>query len=246
MRASDRAYAALRDEIVDWRLAPGTVLGEVEQAARLGVSRTPLREALGRLAAEGLVEAQGGRGLVVAELSTDDIRELFETRQALEELAARLAARRRDRSVFEGLQEEFRDAAGLTADPAAYYALVARFDDAIDAAATNGYLSAALGGLRTHLVRIRRIARDNPERLAAAAAEHQLIIDAIVDGDSDLAAHATHVHLHRSLQNILATVSDATLRTPSSRTQATRTQTAQTQSTPAQTTPLKNLTKETA
>ena len=64
MRASDRAYSALRTEILEWHLAPGTVLAEVEQAARLGVSRTPLREALARLSADGLVESLPGRGVV--------------------------------------------------------------------------------------------------------------------------------------------------------------------------------------
>ena len=93
-RASDRAYEALRSEILDGVLLPGTVLGEVEQSARLGVSRTPLREALSRLTADALVEPSG-RGLVVTELSTDSIRELYELRQALEEQAARLAAARR-------------------------------------------------------------------------------------------------------------------------------------------------------
>ena len=97
MRASDRAYAALRDEIIEWRLPPGTVLGEVEQSARLGVSRTPLREALRRLSADGLVAAAGGRGVVVTDVALDDIRELFELRRALEEQAARLAAERGDR-----------------------------------------------------------------------------------------------------------------------------------------------------
>ena len=77
MRASDRAYAALRDEILEWRLQPGTVLAEVEQAARLGISRTPLREALARLSADGLVEALPGRGLVVTAASFDSVAELF-------------------------------------------------------------------------------------------------------------------------------------------------------------------------
>jgi DNA-binding GntR family transcriptional regulator len=63
MRASDRAYAALREDIIEWRLRPGTVLAEVEQSERLGVSRTPVREALGRLTAEGLTTAAGGRGV---------------------------------------------------------------------------------------------------------------------------------------------------------------------------------------
>lgn len=203
MRASDRAYRELRREIVEWQLAPGTVLGEVEQAARLGVSRTPLREALSRLVADGLVELQGARGLVVTAVSLDNITELFEARQALEQRAASLAAERRDQGIFAALQAEFRDSERLLADNTLYYDLVARFDAAMDEAARSPYLVAALKGVRTHLVRIRRLAQDNPERLAAAASEHLLIVDAVVAGDGELAAHATHVHLYRSLQNIL-------------------------------------------
>ena len=205
MLASDRAYATLRDEIVEWKLLPGTVLGEVEQSTRLGVSRTPVREAFARLTADGLVEAQAGRGLVVSEASADSVIELFELREALEERAAALVAVRRDPAVFEELQREFRQAASLIAEPGrhAYYDLVRRFDEALDDAVGNSYLVASLRSLRTHLVRIRRVAQDNPDRLIAAAAEHLLIIDAIVDGDSELAKNATHIHLYRSLRNIL-------------------------------------------
>lgn len=207
MRASDRAYTTLRDEILEWRLAPGTVLGEVEQAARLGVSRTPLREALARLTADGLVEAQSGRGLVVASTSVESVVELFEVREALESKAAVLAAQRGDATVFAGLRDEFRASSALLDDPTrhGYYDLVRRFDEAMDAAVGNAYLVAELRGLRTHLARIRRLAHDNPERLAAAAAEHALIADAIASRDPDLASSATTVHLHRSLRNILDT-----------------------------------------
>lgn len=205
MRASDRAYDTLRDEILEWQLAPGTVLGEVEQAARLGVSRTPLREALARLTADGLVETQVGRGLVVAAASVDSAVELFELREALEVKAAALAAVRRDRTVFEGLRDEFSRASTLLADPSrhAYYDLVRRFDDALDEAVGNQYLVASLRALRIHLARLRRLSRDNPDRLVAAAGEHLLIAEAIVAGDAELARHATSVHLHQSLRNIL-------------------------------------------
>ena len=71
MRASDRAYATLREEIVDGLLAPGTVLGEVEQSARLGLSRTPLREALSRLVSDGLAAPSRGRGLLVTAVSLE-------------------------------------------------------------------------------------------------------------------------------------------------------------------------------
>lgn len=207
MRASDRAYATLREQILDGELPAGTVLAEVEQAARLGVSRTPLREALSRLAADGLVSSHSGRGLVVTDVSIERIRELFEVREALEEQAARLAAKRRDVTVFEALREEFRAAGDLVddQDPARqrYYDLVARLDAAIDDAAQNPFLISTLQGVRTHVARIRRLSFDNPERLREAAREHLLIVEAIIDGSESLAAHATQLHLYRSLGSIL-------------------------------------------
>src|SRR5690349_5231457 len=140
MRASDRAYATLLEEIQSGGLAPGAVLGEVEQASRLGVSRTPLREALGRLAADGLVVQQSPRVTVVSDIDADDIRELFEVRRALEETAARLAAERGDASAFAALAAEFA-VAHPSDDADAYYALIARFDAELDASVRNDYLT---------------------------------------------------------------------------------------------------------
>ena len=210
MRASDRAYSVLRGQIIDGDLAPGTVLAEVEQSTRLGVSRTPLREALSRLAADGLVSTHSGRGVVVTDVPLTRISELFEVRSALEEQAARLAARRRDSAVFEGLQRELRQAHELleNGDPVRheYYELVARLDAAIDDAVRNPLLVSTLAGVRTHVARIRRLSHDDPERLREAAREHLMIVDAIVDGSESLAAHATQLHLHRSLKNILGSM----------------------------------------
>ncbi|WP_308466926.1 GntR family transcriptional regulator [Rathayibacter soli] len=255
MRASDKAYEALREDILRWRLAPGTVLGESEQSARLGISRTPLREAITRLAAEGLVDTAHGRAGVVTAVSPDNLVELFELREALETQASRLAARRRGPHVFEQLLSDFDDASerlgrqaaavfgdGLAADSLAgdsladagladagladaapayaapadtanadaghddYYALVARLDAAIDDAVANSYLLNALRSLRAHLERARRLAHDNPKRLAESAAEHRLIVQAIVDSDETLAAQATAVHLKKSLDNLLHSV----------------------------------------
>lgn len=209
MRASDRAYRTLRDEIIDWDLPPGSVLGEVEQSTRLGVSRTPLREALARLTADGLVAAQAGRGLVVTDVSLENIRELFEVRRALEEQAARLAAERGSAEVFLEFERAFLQVPDLLEkdDPARhqYYDLVRRFDEAVDDAVANPYLVTALRSLRTHLVRIRRNAKDDPGRLRSAASEHLAIVQAIIAHDGELAAHATHLHLHRALQSALAT-----------------------------------------
>ena len=212
MRASETAYQLLRDEIIQWKLEPGTPLGEVETSLRLGVSRTPLREALSRLIAEGLVRTGPGRTAVVTSLSRSDIVELFELREALETQSARLAARRRDASVFESLRSDFVAGAPAIkgATPVATedrpYVLADALDLAIDEAAASVYLSGALRDLRGHLARVRRSAHSNSERLARATTEHILIVDAILAQDEALAASATSVHLHNSLENILASL----------------------------------------
>lgn len=208
MRASDRAYETLVDEIQRGVLAPGAVLAEVEQATRLGVSRTPAREAISRLTAAGLAAQLSPRVTVVTEFDAGDIRSLFEVRRALEESAARLAAATAERPAFAELADAFAAArpedGEVQAD--AYYELIARFDETLDRAVANPYLTNALRTIRTHLARARRLARDNRERLHASVAEHRLIAEAIAAGDAELAAHATHVHLHNALAAILASL----------------------------------------
>lgn len=209
MTASERAYADLLAGIQSGALPAGFVLGEVEQAARLGISRTPMREALRRLAADGLVVQQSPRVTVVADLDAEDIRALFEIRRALEETSARLAATRGDADLFARLAAEF---ASVDLDAAegrdAYFALIARFDAALDAAVDNDYIASALRTVRAHLVRVRQMARDKPDRLAASAAEHRTIAEGLAARDGDLAAHATHVHLHNALAGILDTLNE--------------------------------------
>lgn len=206
MRASERAYEALREELLAGILAPGTVLAEVEQSERLGVSRTPLREALARLAADGLVQPSG-RGLVVAPLSPDSVVALYELREPLEAAAAGLAARRADARVFAELARRFRDEAPGLVDAGgldAYYALTAELDRAIDDACANAYFAQALRNVRLHSARARRLAAADPGRLREAAHEHLVIARAIAEGDAALAEHATHVHLRQSLRHVLA------------------------------------------
>ena len=208
MLASDLAYETLRDDILNWRIAPGTALSETELALRLGVSRTPLRAALARLALEGLVDTSRGRTGVVPDVSVESIAQQFEVREALELQAARLAARRRDPAVFAELADSFAHATETLASGGtdAYYAVVARFDAAMDDAVANPAMRQALESVRVHLVRARRLAQDNPERLVQAAAEHRLICEAVRDGDAELAASATAVHLRGSLTTITATL----------------------------------------
>ncbi len=194
---------------MEWRLAPGTVLGEVEQAERLGVSRTPLREALARLTADGLATSLRGRGVVVSDVSLGRLGELFELREALECKAAALAAERGDSPRFADLRDRLAAAPALLSDHdpqrQEYYALASELDAAIDEAIANGYLAQSLGALRVHLARVRRLAKDDAARLRQAAVEHATIAGAIADRNAPLASAATVVHLSNSLNHIRST-----------------------------------------
>lgn len=207
MRASDHAYASLREDIIEWRLIPGTVLAEVEQSQRLGISRTPLREALARLSAEGLAAPHPGRGVVVTSISLETMTDLFNVRIPLDCRAAELATAHPHRAVFAELADRFIAAPNLISagDPEqrAYYGLVRELDDATDVAAANPYLRQAQRQLRTHLVRVRRLAKDHRPRLLESVGEHLQIARAIAAGNADLAAAATRVHLHNSLAHLL-------------------------------------------
>lgn len=210
MKTSERVYQRLMDEILEGTLTPGAPLSEVDQAQRLGSSRTPLREALSRLEAAGLVISSSGRRTRVAPITHQGIIRLFEMRRALEELGVRLAARRNTSAVFKAMADEFADASITLVDTPesvdAYYLLNQRFDEAVTNAADNEYLSSGLRTIRFHATRLRQIARTNPHRLRESARETRVICEAIDAGDEELAAHSTHLHLHNSLEHIVSSL----------------------------------------
>lgn len=214
-RASDRAYRMLRQEILELGLAPGEVIAEVEFAARLGVSRTPLREAVTRLLADGLLVPEGARGVAVAPISPEDVTALTELREGLDTQAARLAALRGDPEIFASLAEECAALAaalpgphGPGADREATYHLAARLDSAIDVAAASPALTASLAQVRLRLARVRRLAQDRPARLAEAAEEHRQIAESIAWRDPEMAANSVRLHLHRSLRHALSRLAE--------------------------------------
>ena len=100
-----RVYAHLRAEILEGRLEPGAELAEVALSEQLGVSRGPIREAIGRLASEGLVTVRPRRGAVVRSLSKEEFLELYQVREALERMAMQLAVPRLAAEHFEELTE---------------------------------------------------------------------------------------------------------------------------------------------
>ena len=213
-RQSDAVYERLRSDIIEWRLAPGEVLGEIELTERFHVSRTPLREALQRLAREGLVQTQHGRGATVAELSLPEITQLIQWREAIEPYAARLCARLPDRSRFTELEGELARCqavlhSGVVDDGyQGYFSLISRFDDAIADGCANRHLAASLLELRGHLYRMRRLAGRRPARMAATTDEHLAICRAICEGDESATVHATAIHIQRSFESVLASLMD--------------------------------------
>lgn len=208
MRRAQKVYAALRDQIIDGGLPPGSPLPEQEVSQRFDASRTPIREALQRLSREGLVELVPGKGAFVAEIHLPDIIELFQLREALEPLAARLAARAQDRSVIVPLLEALDEAPAMIAErPTDYYALTHRIDSGISSLTQNNRLARTLEEIWSQARRARLIARMNPQRLREAAEEHRIILQSILAGDEDGAEEATRTHLRRSLRNIVAMTS---------------------------------------
>lgn len=144
---TDRAYRQLEEMIVTLQLPPGLVISETALAGRLGIGRTPVREALHRLAREGLVVIMPRRGIMVSEIDLRAQLRLLEVRRALERMMAGLAALRAtaaEREEFSGIAQQMRAAASAN-DDIAFMRLDDRFNRLFTNAARNEYASRSLG-----------------------------------------------------------------------------------------------------
>ena len=194
---SDRAYYAIRELIVTLELAPGAVVSERELMERLGVGRTPIREALRDLAREQLVEVFPRRGIFVAGVDVGDIAGLSEVRLVLESKAARLAAERRnnaDRAETEHLLDELAQASGEH-DGRRLIDLDQRIHRHVYRCTHNPFLAATLEEYYVLTLRIWFLALDRVERLDDAIREHQALLEAIRDGDGDRAETVMRAHI---------------------------------------------------
>ena len=183
-------------------LAPGARLKETELVNALSVSRTPLREALAALRAEGILERDDD-GLHVRRLGWRDVRSLYELRGTLEAMAAQLAAQnatKPERQVIGSICE----AEAVLIDEGAAPEMLARhnrqFHHAILQAAGNRFLSESLERLSRLMVLLGATAYSLPERTAAIRAEHESINDAIQKGNAEAASNAMHAHLEAALR----------------------------------------------
>nr|WP_239092189.1 GntR family transcriptional regulator [Streptomyces sp. SID14478] len=191
----ERAYETLRRRILEVQLQPGERLVERDLAAELDVSRIPLREALRRLEADGLVLIVPHRGALVAPFTPADVRDLFDVRESLESLAARLTAERCDADGLARLAARLDAARAATRakDRAAIAAANAGFHTDIVELADNPLLTSMMRPLetRTHWL-FRLTAQRDPARQCA---EHEVLYEAIAAGDADRAAALAHTHV---------------------------------------------------
>jgi DNA-binding GntR family transcriptional regulator len=193
----DAAYERLRSAIVGRRLTPGAALAETELAEALGVSRTPVREALTRLQLEGLVSRDRSGRLTVARLSREKVADLFEIRMLLECYAAQLAAERisdDELAALEVLLAEDRAAlqAGSIEDLAA---INHRFHDVVVRAARNRALVALMRTLSHRLVGLTPFAVGDRQSQANFVAQHASLLRLVRDGDGAGAAALVRDHL---------------------------------------------------
>jgi DNA-binding GntR family transcriptional regulator len=214
---AELVYQQLRGEIEAGTLTPGTPLGELTVVARTGASRTPVREALRRLAADGLVDLTPRQGARVSRVSLRSVRDLFELRTMLEPEAMRQAARATAadaqlRSSLTRLRAEFvrlRRRSPSAARSASFYEVADRFDWAVVAATGNEHLRRVLADLRPHTARLRNLSHGD-DRVEASLAEHLRMCDALLAGDADEAAAACAEHLRQGLQTIVARLVEGT------------------------------------
>ncbi len=204
----EAAYERLKRAITEGEFLPGDRLAEPELATRLGVSRTPVREAIQRLAQEGLVELLPGRGARVKRLSPLEVAEVYEVRSAIEAEAARLAAERAtDAEIASLARLQARIEALDPDDHKAQTEADLAFHAALVEAAHNRRLGEFFHSLDALLALIKRYSRDQNQS-PATLAEHRSIVEALRARDPEAAACAVRRHVERFKNLVLERIEE--------------------------------------
>lgn len=201
----EEVYLKLEEEILGGQLKRGEALTEMSVSARLGVSRTPVRAALHRLAEEGLVEISPNRGAVVVGVTVDDLIDTYKIRIRLEGLASAMAAAR----MTDEEKTELRESVELSE----YYVakgnteklkeLDTAFHNIIYRASGNRMLSRILSELHRNIKTYRKLSMTVPGRVEKTAEEHREILNAILQGDGERADTLTRMHVERAMENMV-------------------------------------------
>lgn len=198
----DKAYVALRAKIMSGALAQGALLSEADEASQLGMSRSPVREAIQVLAREGLVDVLPKRGTLVVRLSAKDARQSFELREAIETTAARLAAERRTPAQLEAMRRALGGEKDAPAAGDGRYERGATFHDGVVAAADNPFLEEAFNLAAGRIELVSRQATVRAAKLPKGA-RHEDILTAIERGQGEVAERAMRAHLAHHLEELI-------------------------------------------
>ena len=201
-------FETLRDAIISQTLEPGERLMEIQMADEMGVSRTPVREAIRKLELEGLVIMVPRKGAYVAGISVKDIHEVFEVRTSLEGLAASLAAQRITPEELDEMEKNlFLEAGELEGNNLrSIVEIDTTFHDLLYKAARNEKLLQLVSNLQEQLQRFRSASLARPGRSKGALDEHRKILEAIALGDSKLAQKLAMVHIENAETAMMASI----------------------------------------
>jgi len=192
----------LRDAILRGRLAGGAHLNQTDIASGYGVSPIPVREALRQLESEGLVKSAPHRGAVVASLSQEELRDLYDIRIALESLATRLAILQANSGDFARLESLY-SRMNSEHDPSRWLDLNFEFHRALYAPCNRPHLCSLIDTLRRNTERYLRLAAKSADRLRSAQAEHRQILQAYREKDASAATISLQEHLQNTLKGLL-------------------------------------------
>ena len=194
----------LRDMIIEGRLPPGSRINEGVVGASLGVSRTPLREAIKTLASEGLIEIIPAKGAIVRRFTQDDIREILEVLKTLEQTAARLACIRASDAQIAAIGKLHDEMMARYAarDRLSYFKLNQSIHSAIVRAADNAMLLETHEMLQARIKRIRFVGNETPDRWAGAVAEHEEMMVALTARNAEKLAEVLGRHLDKTVERV--------------------------------------------
>lgn len=201
----DTAYSEIANLLIQEQLQPGEPLVEADLVDRLGLGRTPIREALLQLAKEGLVEMYPRRGAFVAKIGLKDVRELFEIREAIEGIAARSAAQTAEAEALKGFERRWEEAEGIK-DPEerirSFDAIGDELHEYILRVCDNKRIVQIINNYRLLLQRERHHAAAIPGRLEMSYREHRKILEAMLERDPEKAERMMRRHIASTAQTI--------------------------------------------
>jgi len=200
-----RVFNQIRNDILNGVYEPGESLIETKLSEELGVSRTPIREALRQLELEGLVQSVPNKGVTVKGVSSQDIQDIYTIRMLIEGLAARWAAEKITPEELEELQEavDLEEFYTIKEDYKQLLKFDTRFHDIIYRASKSMPLMHTLSTFHHYIQKARKLSMSSPRRAREVLEEHKAILQAIIDRDANRAEMLTTQHVRNASMNLL-------------------------------------------